>query len=231
MEEGNGSGLTLFTKDDTSGEYVEYTPPEPKPFRETLSEEIRDSEHLADVEDADKLARYYVDLKSNYLAPPDTADGYEFETPEGFEVDQEANKVFKDLAFEHGLNQKQFAEIMKFEFNRQQNAEKQVKADIEKHQQDAETALKTEWGDNYEAKLEAAKSVINHESLVDDNFKKFLEDTRFGDNPNVIRIFAKIAELISEDVLVKPGTGKDVNKQNRTEDGRPMLSFPSMEGK
>ena len=60
----------------------------------------------------------------------------------------------------------------------------------------------------------------------------FLEDTRFGDSPQVVRFIAKLSDLISEDVFKKPGSGSDGDGGPEVgEDGRPMLSFPSMEGK
>ena len=70
---GEEGAQTLYTTDDT-GAYVEYTPPEAPGFHETLPEDLRESDHLKEVESGDQLARYYVDLKSNYLKPPDTAD-------------------------------------------------------------------------------------------------------------------------------------------------------------
>ena len=51
----------------------------------------------------------------------------------------------------------------------------------------------------------------------------------FGDNPQVVRFFAKLASVISEGSFVKPGGGEPEPGQKRDEAGRPMLSFPSME--
>ena len=219
---------TLYTTDDT-GNYVEYTPPEPPSFKETLPEDLRDSEHLEEVDGADKLARYYVDLKSNYLKPPDTADGYEFEKPDEFDLDAETFSKFKNIAFENGVNQKQFEQIMQLEVDRHNQAKEAMQKNMEAAQAEAEKALKAEWGDQYEKKLEAAKGFLKHESIASDSFNKFLEETRFGDNPEVVRMFAKLADLISEDGFIKPGKGDEGDGPLRDESGRPMLSFPSME--
>ena len=219
---------TLYTTDDT-GSYVEYTPPEAPAFRDTLPEDLRDSEHLKEVDGADNLARYYVDLKSNYLKPPDTADGYEFEKPDGFDLDEPTYEKFRNIAFENGVNQKQFSELMRLEVDRTNKVREEAQKNIEMARASSEAELKTDWGDKYEQKLESAKGVLNHESLADDKFKQFLEDTRFGDSPQVIRLFAKLADLISEDAFRKPGTGDEGNKPAIGEDGRPMLRFPSME--
>ena len=101
----NGEAPTLYTTDDT-GTYVEYTPPEAPAFRDTLPEDIKASEHLEGVEDAAGLARYYVDLKSNYLKPPESADGYEFEKPADFHLNDEQLAEYRNAAFENGMNQK-----------------------------------------------------------------------------------------------------------------------------
>lgn len=219
---------TLYTTDDT-GNYVEYTPPEPPAFKDTLPEDLRDSEHLQEVDGADKLARYYVDLKSNYLKPPDTPDGYEFEKPDGFDLDEATYEQFRNIAHENGVNQKQFSQLMRLEVDRTNKAKEAAQKNIEMARASAEAELKTDWGDKYEQKLESAKGMLNHESLADDNFKQFLEDTRFGDHPQVVRLFAKLADLISEDAFRKPGTGNEDKKSPIGEDGRPMLRFPSME--
>ena len=87
---------TLYTTDDT-GSYVEYTPPEAPAFKDTLPEDIRGSEHLGDVEDPAQLARYYVDLKSDYLAAPETPDGYDVEESEGFTPDPDQLTQFKSM--------------------------------------------------------------------------------------------------------------------------------------
>lgn len=229
MAENGDSTPTLFVQDDTGDGYKEYTPPEPPSFHETLPEDLRDSEHLKEVEGADKLARYYVDLKSNYLKPPDTADGYEFEKPEGFDLDTEMFSKFKEVALESGINQKQFSEIMDMEVARHTQSQEAMKENIETAQAEAEKALKTEWGDQYEKKLESAKGFLRNEHVASESFNKFLEDTRFGDNPEVIRMFAKLADLISEDAFIKPGKGDSPQGPRRDEAGRPMLSFPSME--
>ena len=231
MGEEDTGAPTLYTTDDT-GVYTEYTPPAPPAFHDSLPEDIRESEHLKEVENNESLARYYVDLKKDYLAPPETAEGYEFEKPEGFMASDAELANIKQVAFDNGINQKQFANMMKFNADSQKAGLKKWNDTIATKRAEGETALKTEWGDNYEKKLEAAKSVLNHEKVADADFKQFLEDSRLGDNPQVIKFFAKLSDLIGEDAFNKPGTGDDsAPARPLTDDGRPMLKFPSMEDK
>jgi hypothetical protein len=228
---GNGDTPTLYTTDDT-GNYVEYEPPAPPAFKDSLPEDLRGSEHLSEVEDGAQLARYYVDLKSNQHLPPDSADGYEFEFPEGFDLDEDTQGQFKQLAFDKGLSQDQYKDLMSFEIERYNAALEAVNKSIDDRAAESEKALKTEWGNDYEKNVEAAKSVINHQALADESFKSFLNETRFGDNPEVIKFFHRLSQLISEDSLKKPGVGQDSEPAGvkRGEDGRPMLDFPSMDG-
>jgi hypothetical protein len=228
MEEG---AQTLYTKTGDTGEYAEYVAPEPPAFRDTLPEDLKTSEHLEGVEDTAGLARYYVDLKSNYLKPPDTADEYEFEMPEGFNVDDNAYSEFKKMAFDEGINQKQFSALMGMEATRHKSALESIRTNIDTARTESETALKTEWGDKYQEKLDGANRILKHESFADGAFKQFLNDTRFGDNPHVIKFFSKLSDLISEDAFTKPGTGDSKPGIPVGEDGRPMLKFPSMEDK
>jgi hypothetical protein len=227
---GEEGAQTLYTTDDT-GNYTEYTPPEPPAFNDTLPEDLRESDHLKDVTDSGQLARYYVDLKSTYLKPPDTVDGYEFEKPEGFNLDEDTYSKFKTIAFENGVNQKQFTELMNLEISRDKAAAEAHTKAVADYQAETETALKTEWGDKYDQKLDAAKNFLKHDAVADEDFSKFLEDTKFGDNPQVIRLFSRLSDLISEGVLIKPGSGDGETGPQIGEDGRPLLSFPSMEGK
>ena len=219
---------TLYTTDNT-GNYVEYEPPAPASFNETLPEDLRDSEHLQGVDDGATLARYYVDLKKDYLAPPQDSSGYDFEKPDGFLMSDEQLTDMRNVAFESGLNQKQFGELMNFNVSAQKKALEAHTKQINAKHDEAEAELKAEWGANYEKNIASAMSLLNHESVADEDFKQFLNDTRFGDNPKVVKFFHKLSGLISEDTFTKPGKGDGGDNLQRDETGRVMLKFPSME--
>jgi len=227
---GDGEAPALFTMDDTGENYVPYTPPEPPAFVDTLPDDLKGNEHLTEDLDGVQLARYYVDSKSNQPVVPDTAEGYEFEAPEGFEVDENIYNAFKQKAFDNGMSQKQFSDIMTLEVERYNSSVEAINKSIEDRHTAAETELKNEWGAEYDAKIEKANAFLAHQDLADENFNKFLQDTRFGDHPQVVRFFAKLADAISESSFVKTGDGKGAEDDiERTEDGRPMLRFTSME--
>jgi len=218
--------IQLFIQNDT-GEYVEYTPPDPPAFKDTLPEDVRDSEYFQGIEDHSQLAKNYVELKQNLPKIPESEDAYEFEFPEEFNAHEQHLNDFKKLALETKLTPEQYQAIMKFEVERETALAQNMKADIEKTQQETEKKLKEDWGNNYEKNLETAKKVML--KFADDEFKQFVRDTRFGDNPQVIKFLAQIGESFSEDVLIGPKTRSNVYHRPKDESGRPMLSFPSMD--
>lgn len=60
-------------------------------------------------------------------------------------------------------------------------------------------ALKTEWGNGYEKNLVTAQQAVN--TLVDDQFKAFLDESGLGNNPNMIRLFNSIGAKLNEDTF------------------------------
>jgi len=213
-------GVALFTQDDT-GEYHEYTPPS---FTDSLPEDLREHEHLKEVGDGVQLAQSYVDLIKNQPVVPPDASGYSYDFPEGYELDNESFESFKKTAFESGITQKQFQQFLEFDVGRNQAAKESFQASVTQNRNNTENALRTEYGDNYDSKIESAKGVIR--SYGNEEFSKFLEDSHLGDNPHMIRLLAWVAGSTSEDSLVNTeprGTPQEGRKVG--EDGRPMLDF------
>jgi len=215
---------TLYTQDDT-GAYVEYTPPTPPAFNETLPEDIRGNELLKDIQDSSQLAQKYLDVSTKVPVVPGDAEGYAYQFPEGFEANDADVAGFRQAAFEAGLTQDQFAKAMAFQVAREQRMAEEIKADVERNHTESLNALKKEWGDNFNPNLELAKRV--YKRFADESSKQFIEQSRFGDNPAIIKLFHKIGTVLSEDIL-ETGTHRTTPEERRDEAGRPMLKFPSM---
>ncbi len=126
----------------------------------------------------------------------------------------------------------QFKGVIAAYIAREQRLSDQYKADIEKHKQESMDALKMEYGDNHEATVNKAAEFIRAigsqmgEGKAEE-FSKWLDDTKFGDDPMVIRLFAAAAKLISEDTL-HTGEGGEDDGRPVTDDGKPRLKFKSM---
>lgn len=218
-------GQVLYTQNDT-GEYVTYEPPQPPSFKELLPEQYREHEYFKGMENIGQLADGYADVRKGIPVVP---EDYAATFPDGFDLDEETFSGFKQIAKENGLTQKQFESVVNFEVLRSEKMKTAMKEDVRQHREESEMALKREWGTNYDQKMETAKKVFNR--FADDKIKQMVEDTRFGDNPEVIRFMAKIGEVLSEDVLVDNKQTPPSGEMDRDIAGRPMLSFPSMEKK
>jgi hypothetical protein len=220
-------GQALFTQDENTGEYVAYTPPDPRPFIETLDEGLRENEHLKGFENANDLAKTLVEIKSTQPTIPETADGYQFEPEEGQEINPERLANWKANLHGLGLSQAQFEGIVKAALEEETNAKKSLDESIENNRKEAELSLQTKWGDKYEQNVDSAIKFYNliSENLPENgkDFKQFMEETKFGDNPQVIEFMTQCATLISEDVITRGSPRPTKSEVARSESGDPML--------
>ena len=220
-------GQALFTQDENTNEYVPYTPPEPKPFMETLDEGLRGSEHLKGFQNANELAKSFADLKSAQPVVPDTAEGYIFKTEEGQEVDAERMMTWKTNLHGLGLSQTQFVGIVNAALAEEVGAKKAMDEAHETNRTSVENALQTKWGDKYQENVDSAIKFLGSvtKGLPEDGkaFNEFLANSKFGDNPQVVEFLAHCATLISEDVIQRGSPRPSTTVAARSESGDLML--------
>jgi hypothetical protein len=140
----------------------------------------------------------------NKLGRPENPDGYKFDKPqlpEGVQIDEKTEKGFMVVAHQIGLNNKQasalfgmYAKGVAEQFTKGGEAEK---AALEA----AETALKTEWGNKYDANITLAGKVIDTYGGKAEEVQAFKE--KFGSDPVAIRVLANIGNLIGEGNFIK----------------------------
>ena len=224
MAEIEQSGDTLYQQTDT-GDYEVYTPPA---FSESIPEEIRGK--FEGIEDAGQLAQKYVEMEGQLPAKAESVDDYEITVPEGQELNEELADGLKQYAFENGISPDQLKGLVEWYGGEQVSAGEAFNEMIENERAEAETALKAEWGDDYDTNLDAAKKVVD--TFGDENFKTFLNETGLGSEPALVKLFHTISSKISEDSFVagSDGSGNDQEGQ-RDDSGRLKLTFPSMEKK
>ncbi len=124
-------------------------------------------EGATDGEKVDQMAKIYAKL-----GRPMTSDGYEMEAPaelpDGLKWSDEAAAEFKTLAHGLGLNQSQLDALVKFDTARQirgmevaraahEEAETNAKAEEKTASDKALAELRTEWGDDFDNKVELAE--------------------------------------------------------------------------
>ena len=97
-------------------------------------------------------------------------------------------------------------------------ADKQAKVDAETTQAQAQQLLRQEWGREYDTNINKAKSLANA-NLAPEVLELQLSDgSRLGDNVDVIKGFAKIANMLSEDkILSTESENMDKSEDIQTE--------------
>ena len=137
------------------------------------------------------------------LGRPESADKYALDVKSDVvPFDETAIKSFAEQSHKLGLNNKQAQGILEFYKNNMEGSLQQAKIDTETAQSQAEQQLRQEWGRDFEGKVKQAgalaKANINPEVLD----MTLSNGTRLGDHPEIIKGFAKIAGMMSEDKIV-----------------------------
>lgn len=132
---------------------------------------------------------------------PETPDKYEFERPkelpEDLPYDEDAEKNFRTWAHINGLNPKQARNLY----------DAYVKTQVERHaayhthqkqiKSQAEMAMRREYGQQYDSAINSARTAVKQ--YADEDFYAYLDQTGLGNDPRMIRIFAKIGREMSGD--------------------------------
>ena len=135
------------------------------------------------------------------LGRPDTADGYELTAPDG--IDADTLTGFKAMLHKQGLSKTQATEVMAFYGTSLTGLQARQEAAGQAAHQDVTNALKREWGNTFDDQLHAARRAVRE--VGGDDMLKLLEDTRLGDHPAVIRMFAKIGAGRAEPAGLRSG--------------------------
>ena len=213
-----------------------------KTWKEAISEEYRSNPNIEKFTELDALAKSYINAVSmigtdkiplpgksatdeqwnevyNKLGRPESADKYklEFKTDVA-PVDENVIKGFAQNAHKLGLNNKQAQGILEFYKSTLEGSAKEMSVNMETAQADATNALRSEWGRAYDDNLRKAADVAQtylEPELLDTQLR---DGSRLGDNPKIIKAFANIANLLSEDKIIGAEAdnvlqGRDIEKE------------------
>ena len=198
----------------------------PASWKSSISEEFRNDPNIEKFTEIDALAKSYINATRmigqdkvavpnknstedqwnevySKLGRPETADKYALNIEsEAVAMDEGAIKSFAEQSHKLGLNNKQAEGILDFYKNNMEGTAQQAKIDTETAQSQAEQQLRQEWGRDFDGKVKQAgalaKANINPEVLD----MTLSNGTRLGDHPEIIKGFAKIANMMSEDKIV-----------------------------
>ena len=214
----------------------------PGNWKTSISEEFRNDPSIEKFTEIDALAKSYINATKmigqdklviptnnstedqwnevyEKLGRPESADKYAFDVKsETLPFDENAVKSFAEQSHKLGLNNKQAQGILEFYKNNMEGSIQQSKIDTETAQTQSEQQLRQEWGRDFEGKVKQAgalaKANINPEVLD----MQLQDGTRIGDHPEIIKGFAKIAGMMSEDKILSSesentNTSKDIESE------------------
>eukprot|EP01046_Picozoa_sp_COSAG06_P024192 COSAG06_NODE_1958_length_7983_cov_10.586251_5_plen_292_part_00 len=224
------------------------TEPQPtvnKTWKEAISEEFRSDPNIEKFTEIDALAKSYINATKmigqdkvavpnknstedqwnevyDKLGRPESADKYSLDVKsDTVPIDEGSIKQFADNAHKLGLNQKQAEGILDFYKTNMEGMAQQSKVDTETAQAQSAQELRQEWGREFDTNVKKAgalaKANMNPE-ILDMELKNGM---RVGDHPEVIKGFAKIANMMSEDNIVtaeseQVNSNKDIESEIST---------------
>ena len=225
-------------KSDTPVSPTTETQPAAKTWKEAISEEFRNDPNIEKFTEIDALAKSYINATQmigkdkvavpnknstedqwnevyDKLGRPESAEKYTLNAKSDVvPIDEQAIKQFAENAHKLGLNNKQAQGVLEFYKNNMETNAHQSKVDIETSQVQAEQELRKEWGRDFESNVKRAgalaKANLNTE-ILDLELKNGM---RVGDHPEMIKGFAKIAALLTEDKIISP---EDENASKTTD--------------
>ena len=221
---------TTQTTTDTPQQTVSSTtteqPTVAKSWKDTISEEFRSDPNIAKFTEIDALAKSYINATRmigqdkvavpnenstddqwnevyGKLGRPESPDKYKLEVQsETVPLDENTVKQFAENAHKLGLNNKQAQGVLEYYKNSMEGSLQQARIDTETAQANAEQELRKEWGRSYDENIKKAGAIAKANMSEDILNMELKDGTRIGDHPSVIKGFASIANLMSEDKLV-----------------------------
>ena len=198
----------------------------PVSWKSSISEEFRNDPNIEKFTEIDALAKSYINATRmigqdkvavpnknstedqwnevySKLGRPETADKYAFDVEsETLPFDEGAVKSFAEQSHKLGLNNTQAQGILDFYKNNMESNMQRATVDTETAQAQAETELRAEWGKEFDSNVSKASALAKANMNPEILDLQMQDGTRIGDHPEIIKGFAKIASMLSEDKLV-----------------------------
>ncbi|HGV3510057.1 TPA: peptidase [Klebsiella michiganensis] len=138
---------------------------------------------------------------------------YEFTAPEGTELDSKAVELFEPVARELGLSNDQAQKLAglwpQLQEQMQQRQAESWGQQVEKWAADTK-ADKEIGGEKLTVSVGHAQKALD--TFASKEFREFLDSTGLGNHPEMVRAFAKVGKLMSEDSFVTgQGNGSPKN--------------------
>jgi hypothetical protein len=210
-------------------------------WKASLPEDLRGASVLANVPDVQTLVKNYVNAESligkkrvpipdknwgdkeyeefhTAIGRPATPDKYaepDLKFEEGFAVDKERLEKYKMQFHKLGLTERQAKGLMEAYLSDENDRFKSTKTGAFDERSKAEEAMKKEFGDKYQQKVDMAIAAVKKFDTDTGEFSKFLNETKLGNHPALVKVFSKIAEKFGEDSTGNPGGGMPIPDKTR----------------
>ena len=195
-------------------------------WKDSISEEFRKDPNIEKFTEIDALAKSYINATRmigqdkvviptnnsteeqwnevyDKLGRPESAEKYSLDAKSKVvSLDDNAVKQFAETSHKLGLNNKQAQGLLEFYKQNMEGTAQQAKVDTQTAQAQAEQELRSEWGREFDSKVKQASSLAKANIKPEILDMTLSNGTRLGDHPEIIKGFAKIAGMMSEDKIV-----------------------------
>tara|TARA_Y100001951_G_scaffold101763_1_gene107195 strand:- start:177 stop:1025 length:849 start_codon:yes stop_codon:yes gene_type:complete len=193
-------------------------------FKEHLAPEYKDHSALQDINDLNGMAKSYIsaqEMVGQQRLPMPVAEaepaewsrfydsvgrpvgeagkGYSFDEkliPEGIQNNEPMETFFRKSMHDAGLSQKQAQHMYKSYTEYAGQSTDQHGKDMETKEKAWDTEIRQEFGLAYTDQLESAKAAV--EEFGSEDLKDYLNDSRLGNHPEMIKFAAKIGSELLE---------------------------------
>ena len=220
--------IASVAKTDTPVSPTTEQPVAAKSWKEAISQEFRNDPNIEKFTEIDALAKSYINATQmigkdkvavpnknsteeqwnevfDKLGRPASADKYALDVKSDVVPLNEGDvKQFAENAHKLGLSNKQAQVVLEFYKNNMEGQAHQSKVDTETSQVQAEQELRKEWGRDFEVNVKRAGALAKANMNPDILDLELKNGMRVGDHPELIKGFAKIASMMSEDKIVSP---------------------------
>jgi hypothetical protein len=221
-------------------------------FLNMIPEELRGHPSISPIKDVENLARSYVnaqrligadkiplpanpteeDLDRVYsrLGRPESAENYEIAV-DGNVVTEEVANSYKDVAHKLRLTPEQASGVMEYYKSVVENTGAATMQQLEQQRAASETALRQEWGSNYDGIVEKAAATAQEFGNSEMFDIDLADGTKLGNNPDFIKAFAKIAEfrqsVTSEDTVSEASQTSFMTREKAQAEVSAIMASPA----
>ena len=187
-------------------------------WRSSLPDELKNDATLQNFKDVESLAKTVVhqqkvlgsripipktdEEKSELytkLGRPESGEAYDFTIPDTHKshFNEDQVKEFRNVAHQIGLNNDQTKALIDFQVKSVDHELQRRSTDLSVAKRDTEDLLKKEWGYDYDKQVRNAERALN--VYGDDEIKQLMESDA-GNNPAVIKMFARLGQEVTEEM-------------------------------